>query len=821
MKKENIYSILSYSILVFLMSSSICQALYTSFFMTNTLRPILFLSILAFTALFILVFYNKTSMIITACVLSLSLIICFALIYSRLGLNGTEFLFNNYLDWFLNCLNGFYYPIPSYEMFTIILLAFLATIIIYVLTVKLYNIYILLFIGFGIFLAQLAFNIFVSKNSFYLFLFSFIIYYIFDIMRRRSKNGNYSIGNKLKYFLYLLPVGIIVLLLAFQFPSRPKPVQFQWLNEKLTKVENLFNGKSIAAFDYFSIAEGGFGSGRSGYLGGNVNLSNIHVMDVKSNYSNLYLKAFSRSQYDGRKWFDNNVEYTQLGQGSSDYSKDINSDMYEFLLGSQMIGSKKSYENKYSKIAKSEVKYIDMETKSIFMPNKEYTLSFNSFQKIRADNEGMLSTIDPKSKGFSYSFSYHTILLNDKDFKKDIEKSYRGFYADYKKQQEAQHFGIAGLNNLSYMLLPSNTTENELFVYTDTSQLDIMISNADKIYSTYLSLPKTLPSRVSDLAKKVTSNEKNNYDKTKAIETYLSKNYPYTLQPGPVPRNRDFVDYFLFEGKKGYCTYYASAMVVMLRSIGIPARYVEGYILPPEQKNGVYQVTNKQSHAWVEVYFEGFGWIQFEPTSPFIANLYNASEQETLLDSEMSEPMYVDYMEMMKKYNKGGAGFDYIDENQEANKNDYNIQSIIIISALSLLGLIILSIAVLLMINTLKYIIMLRKLRKASANSSVLMSYSYILKVIKLNGLPYEPGETPHQYGARIEKFLDIPGNSFNKKSFISVTKYFEYARYSRKLITDEQKDEVLMFIPFLLSITKRRIGKRKYFFYRYVLGKL
>ena len=98
----------------------------------------------------------------------------------------------------------------------------------------------------------------------------------------------------------------------------------------------------------------------------------------------------------------------------------------------------------------------------------------------------------------------------------------------------------------------------------------------------------------------------NRYDMAKAIESYLRENYIYTLSPGPVPAGRDFTEYFLFTGKGGYCTYYATAMTVMLRSLGIPARYVEGFITKEENKIGkIYSVLSKNSHAWVEVFFEG------------------------------------------------------------------------------------------------------------------------------------------------------------------------------------------------------------------------
>jgi len=136
-----------------------------------------------------------------------------------------------------------------------------------------------------------------------------------------------------------------------------------------------------------------------------------------------------------------------------------------------------------------------------------------------------------------------------------------------------------------------------------------------EIRNRYLSLPKTIPQRVLDLAHKLTSNISNPYDQAKAIETYL-RTYPYSLDVTPPPPNRDVADYFLFDLKRGYCDYYATSMVVMARAAGLPARLVVGY------SSGIYNpikaeyiVREANAHSWVEIYFADVGWVEFEPTA--------------------------------------------------------------------------------------------------------------------------------------------------------------------------------------------------------------
>jgi transglutaminase-like putative cysteine protease len=131
----------------------------------------------------------------------------------------------------------------------------------------------------------------------------------------------------------------------------------------------------------------------------------------------------------------------------------------------------------------------------------------------------------------------------------------------------------------------------------------------------YLELPDDVPQRVRDLALEITADADNAYDKAQALQDYL-REYTYNEQIEAPPEGVDRVDYFLFERKEGYCNYYASAMAVMARSIGIPARVAAGYIQGDwEREVQAYRVREHHSHAWVEVYLPRFGWVEFEPTA--------------------------------------------------------------------------------------------------------------------------------------------------------------------------------------------------------------
>jgi transglutaminase-like putative cysteine protease len=131
----------------------------------------------------------------------------------------------------------------------------------------------------------------------------------------------------------------------------------------------------------------------------------------------------------------------------------------------------------------------------------------------------------------------------------------------------------------------------------------------------YLALPQDIPERVTALARDLTATAPTPYDRARAIESYL-RTFPYTLDVSEPPGNRDVVDYFLFDLRRGYCDYYASAMVVLARAAGLPARLVVGYAPGRyDPSNARYIVTEADAHSWVEVYFTGYGWVEFEPTA--------------------------------------------------------------------------------------------------------------------------------------------------------------------------------------------------------------
>ncbi len=129
-----------------------------------------------------------------------------------------------------------------------------------------------------------------------------------------------------------------------------------------------------------------------------------------------------------------------------------------------------------------------------------------------------------------------------------------------------------------------------------------------------LTLPP-MSERTLSLARSVVEGAATDYDKAARLERFLLTNYSYNLKVGPLPPGRDAVDYFLFEQQSGYCAHFATAMAVMSRQVGLPARvavgYVPGFIDPI---TGAHVVRAGDAHAWVEIHFRRYGWVAFDPT---------------------------------------------------------------------------------------------------------------------------------------------------------------------------------------------------------------
>lgn len=205
-----------------------------------------------------------------------------------------------------------------------------------------------------------------------------------------------------------------------------------------------------------------------------------------------------------------------------------------------------------------------------------------------------------------------------------------------------QTYGTTSYNlNNPYEQLNFNPTTEKLVAMTEGSAVhpgDYSLTYREPVYSytelketttsteqenRYLQLPESLPQRVRDLAVEITDEAESVYDKARAVESYFRRSgFRYETTNVAKPKEgQDYVDQFLFETQVGYCDNFSTSMVVLLRSVGIEARWVKGFSSGERvgSQDGIhtYEVSNNDAHSWVEAYIDGIGWMPFEPTIGF------------------------------------------------------------------------------------------------------------------------------------------------------------------------------------------------------------
>lgn len=179
--------------------------------------------------------------------------------------------------------------------------------------------------------------------------------------------------------------------------------------------------------------------------------------------------------------------------------------------------------------------------------------------------------------------------------------------------------------NRDYQVFTSNrTTSEDYYVnYYDEATVRTYLMtrgfrnpNRNRNFK-YLTVPDSVPRRVEELVDSLVDSDDSNIEKARKLTDYLKTTFEYSLRPGPSPRNRDFIDYFLFSSKTGYCVHFGTALTIMLRLAGVPSRYVEGFKMSEElNADGEFVIRNSDAHAWTEVLVdeENDLWITFDAT---------------------------------------------------------------------------------------------------------------------------------------------------------------------------------------------------------------
>ncbi|MHC0039295.1 transglutaminase TgpA family protein [Pseudoneobacillus sp. C159] len=301
----------------------------------------------------------------------------------------------------------------------------------------------------------------------------------------------------------------------------------------------------------------------------------------------------------------------------------------------------------------------------------------------------------------------------------------------------------------------------------------------------YTQLPTTLPPEVHRLAREITDGQETWFDKARAVEKYFKKPpFIYDQKNVAVPRaDDDYVAQFLFETQRGYCDNFSTSMVVLLRAVGIPARWVKGYSGGEykwlgEESRKVYEITNNNAHSWVEVYFPGSGWLAFEPTPGFANNVtlnFDTYKEETQKDQT---PVPAKKPEVKKPdpkdtdTNKSSSGFSFKLLWLKAKLFLKNHGHWVLLGGLVLV--VITAIAYRKRANWMPYYLLFRyKFKKTDDHFA--MAYLALLKQLDLYGLKRKPDQTLREYAKYVDSF-------FSSREMTRLTDRYEHLIYKGTL---------------------------------------
>ncbi|WP_107926614.1 transglutaminase TgpA family protein [Lysinibacillus parviboronicapiens] len=288
-----------------------------------------------------------------------------------------------------------------------------------------------------------------------------------------------------------------------------------------------------------------------------------------------------------------------------------------------------------------------------------------------------------------------------------------------------------------------------------------MLETLDPSLDRFLQLPNTLPQRVRDLAEDLIQDKATVYEQVKAVESYFSRGgYSYNKTAAAIPaEGQDYVDQFLFDTKIGYCDNFSTSMVVLLRSVGIPARWVKGFApgdLGPIS-NGLreYRVTNNNAHSWVEAYIPGTGWIEFEPTIGFSGTVNidydlqreSPQQEEVLQPEEQQEQPQKQKTEPKKA--TSSSSFSLNDVWTWLKKHKYAWLAVVVLVA-------IVSLTLFMQRKTWIPKMQVRAFRKKEADwTNFDASYQVLTKQLARIGLRRKDGETLRAFAKRVDASLE------------------------------------------------------------------
>lgn len=708
-------------------------------------------------------------------ILLVSIIPALALVFWVTKTNPVT-LFNDVLDWCYTYDWSEELYVASYANLILFLTAVISSIFFYLLTIKQLTKIIL---GIALFAALIVLSIYKFDISKVVVAICFL-YILTVFLEQYEKFYTRKAGRQERKegILYLVPVCLLLAVLSVSLPSGPKPIQWKIFKYLYNKLSEQIEALTVNLDYWFGGGDSEFSINMTGYSEKSGKLSTsgrlvdddkvtLKILGLKKNDA-VYLIGSVSDTYTGSSWEKSKDAYLP---GYDDYLLDF----MELYYALARMSPEQLKENRYLEWHSLKIQYSNIKTKTFFHPGKmsAYIIS-SSYDKIDTQ-KAQITFKKAIGKGTRYQTYYYDMNLTDEAF------------IQFLKNADSFSYDRPAEENMSTI----NYLKNSIFRQSKITELfdyyyyDILKARSELIGKSFTQLPDELPDRVYSLAYEITEGYESSYEKLKAIESYLLTNYTYSNRAPRVPEGMDYVDYFLFESKSGYCTSFATAMAVLGRCINIPTRYMEGYIARFEEKDedNMYKVKNSYAHAWTEAYIEGVGWIPFEATPPYHNVRYTVWEKYDYnkKEHEFNPSEYLD------KYRQDAPQITppAIQNAKEEKESLWETFSGVFAT---LLVLVLIIVVIAIYYSVLRYCYK-RDFEKADYNGKMYMLFIRILRHLKKEGFVMSPDETVLMLANRIKDYFRYEGVSFYDVAEI----YMRY-RYAEEEVTQKDYRKVSAF---------------------------
>ena len=426
--------------------------------------------------------------------------------------------------------------------------------------------------------------LYVGRIGYFLDVVTYLIILITIIGTRQLKTNSTDRRLRQKLSLILILIGIISGTLSYLIVS---PSRYERNKGKLLETKNTI--MSLATWsmeDVFEWIRANFSDDAIDYgkIGkrSEINHTGRTLLklsgDVNSNYG-LYLKAYVANVYEDNKWTSNKKDAEYKQDLATLNSQNITPDSYHVQLRNDIGDNEKSGVDNLWAIG-------TLHVRNLAFGYGSYAIPVLPAQGFITESNGEMKTRVPgieydEEYYLTYPYAVRRMLMTPSEDLVDPV-----FWSGNKEKSEA----LGAFARKYYLQVP-----------------DSVKSVCDEFKTEYATLLQQYKEGESDISNIL-----------RAVRTFISRDTSYSEQPGKTPSGMDTVEYFLKESKKGYCTYYATAAAMLLRSVGIPTRFVEGlYVTPEELAAGLpneISIPDYDCHAWIEVFDDRYGFVTFETT---------------------------------------------------------------------------------------------------------------------------------------------------------------------------------------------------------------